>query len=123
MNHSPRVEKQLLLLACFLVFNGAVPPLARLMILDHALSGAPTLAVKQSDSANVTASLQPNSCQLNGKGLSTASLLSFAQLLLGTVFLLLLWSPFAPIHWPTLHRKALFCPKRRRHLTFCIWRE
>ena len=73
-----RAATRLLLLVCLLVLNCAAQPLARLALLDHAVScqTLPQFASADDQADKGTpASVQPNSCQLNGKWLSAASLL------------------------------------------------
>ncbi|OCQ43608.1 hypothetical protein A6767_21355, partial [Aeromonas veronii] len=90
-----RVAKHLLLLVCLLVLNCAAQPLARLALLDHALScqalPVPGSATDQEDAK--PASPQPTSCQLNGKWLSAATLLCVEQLFFAVAVLLALLAP------------------------------
>lgn len=69
------------------------------------------------------ASVQPNSCQLNGKWLSAASLLFVEQLFFAIAFVIALLVPLsrrAPALPPPINVSP---PERRLHLTLCVWRE
>ncbi|MCX0430509.1 hypothetical protein OD808_06400 [Aeromonas veronii] len=120
-----RVAKHLLLLVCLLVLNCAAQPLARLALLDHALScqalPVPGSATDQEDAK--PASPQPTSCQLNGKWLSAATLLCVEQLFFAVAVLIallaLLWRYTPPLPPP----RVISPPERRLHLTLCVWRE
>lgn len=120
-----RAATRLLLLVCLLVLNCAAQPLARLALLDHALScqalPVPGSATAQEDAK--PASPQPTSCQLNGKWLSAASLLCVEQLFFAIAFVIALLVPLsrrAPALPPPINVSP---PERRLHLTLCVWRE
>lgn len=122
-----RAATRLLLLVCLLVLNCAAQPLARLALLDHAVS-CQTLpqfasADDQADKGTLASSVQPNSCQLNGKWLSAASLLCVEQLFFAIAFVIALLVPLsrrAPTLPPPINVSP---PERRLHLTLCVWRE
>ncbi|MGL4933301.1 MAG: hypothetical protein ACRC4P_08240 [Aeromonas sp.] len=120
-----RVAKHLLLLVCLLVLNCAAQPLARLALLDHALScqaqSAPSSATDQEDAK--PASPQPTSCQLNGKWLSAATLLCVEQLFFAVAMLIALLAPFWRYTPPPPSPRVISPPERRLHLILCVWRE
>ncbi|CAJ1792888.1 hypothetical protein [Aeromonas veronii] len=120
-----RVAKHLLLLVCLLVLNCAAQPLARLALLDHALScqalPVPGSATDQEDAK--PASPQPTSCQLNGKWLSAASLLCVEQLFFAVAVLIALLAPLWRYTPPLPPPRVISPPERRLHLTLCVWRE
>ncbi|MFM5566940.1 hypothetical protein ACET8I_10295 [Aeromonas veronii] len=120
-----RVAKHLLLLVCLLVLNCAAQPLARLALLDHALScqalPVPGSATDQEDAK--PASPQPTSCQLNGKWLSAATLLCVAQLFFAVAVLIALLAPLWRYTPPLPPPRVISPPERRLHLTLCVWRE
>ncbi|WP_421249636.1 hypothetical protein [Aeromonas sp. 603359] len=120
-----RVAKHLLLLVCLLVLNCAAQPLARLALLDHALScqalPVPGSATDQEDAK--PASPQPTSCQLNGKWLSAATLLCVEQLFFAVAVLIALLAPLWRYTPPLPPPRVISPPERRLHLTLCIWRE
>ncbi|HHQ4521566.1 hypothetical protein K3H47_09660 [Aeromonas veronii] len=120
-----RVAKHLLLLVCLLVLNCAAQPLARLALLDHALScqalPVPGSATDQEDAK--PASPQPTSCQLNGKWLSAATLLCVEQLFFAVAVLIALLAPLCRYTPPLPPPRVISPPERRLHLTLCIWRE
>ena len=120
-----RVAKHLLLLVCLLVLNCAAQPLARLALLDHALScqalPVPGSATDQEDAK--PASPQPGSCQLNGKWLSAAPLLCIEQLFFAVAVLIALLAPLWRYTPPLPPPRVISPPERRLHLTLCVWRE
>ncbi|MBA2082049.1 MULTISPECIES: hypothetical protein [Aeromonas] len=120
-----RVAKHLLLLVCLLVLNCAAQPLARLALLDHALScqalPVPGSATDQEDAK--PASPQPTSCQLNGKWLSAATLLCVEQLFFAVAVLIALLAPLWHYTPPLPPPRVISPPERRLHLTLCVWRE
>ncbi|WP_429125911.1 hypothetical protein [Aeromonas veronii] len=120
-----RVAKHLLLLVCLLVLNCAGQPLARLALLDHALScqalPVPGSATDQEDAK--PASPQPTSCQLNGKWLSAATLLCVEQLFFAVAVLIALLAPLWRYTPPLPPPRVISPPERRLHLTLCVWRE
>ncbi|HHQ4937118.1 TPA: hypothetical protein ACSP74_000383 [Aeromonas veronii] len=120
-----RVAKHLLLLVCLLVLNCAAQPLARLAMLDHALScqalPIPGSATDQEDAK--PASPQPTSCQLNGKWLSAATLLCVEQLFFAVAVLIALLAPLWRYTPPLPPPRVISPPERRLHLTLCVWRE
>ncbi|WP_421327462.1 hypothetical protein [Aeromonas veronii] len=120
-----RVAKHLLLLVCLLVLNCAAQPLARLALLDHALScqalPVPGSATDQEDAK--PASPQPTSCQLNGKWLSAATLLCVEQLFFAVAVLIALLPPLWRYTPPLPPPRVISPPERRLHLTLCVWRE
>lgn len=126
MIHQQRWATRLLLLVCLLVFNCAAQPLARLALLDHAIScQALPSSVTADDQANKanTSSPQPNGCQLNGKWLSAASLLCVEQLFFAVALLIALLAPLWRYTPPLPPPQAVSPPERRLHLTLCVWRE
>ncbi|MFM5575637.1 hypothetical protein [Aeromonas sp. 602200] len=120
-----RVAKHLLLLVCLLVLNCAAQPLARLALLDHALScqalPVPGSATDQEDAK--PASPQLGSCQLNSKWLSAATLLCVEQLFFAVAVLIALLAPLWRYTPPLPPPRVISPPERRLHLTLCIWRE
>ncbi|MFU1635513.1 hypothetical protein [Aeromonas veronii] len=120
-----RVAKHLLLLVCLLVLNCAAQPLARLALLDHALScqalPVPGSETDQEDAK--PASPQPTSCQLNGKWLSAATLLCVEQLFFAVAVLIALLAPLWRYTPPLPPPRVISPPERRLHLTLCVWRE
>ncbi|WP_429100527.1 hypothetical protein [Aeromonas veronii] len=120
-----RVAKHLLLLVCLLVLNCAAQPLARLALLDHALScqalPVPGSATDQEDAK--PASPQLTSCQLNGKWLSAATLLCVEQLFFAVAVLIALLAPLWRYTPPLPPPRVISPPERRLHLTLCVWRE
>ncbi|MCF5900220.1 hypothetical protein [Aeromonas veronii] len=120
-----RVAKHLLLLVCLLVLNCAAQPLARLAMLDHALScqalPIPGSATDQEDAK--PASPQPTSCQLNGKWLSAATLLCVEQLFFAVAVLIALLAPLWRYTPPLPPPRVVSPPELRLHLTLCVWRE
>ncbi|MBL0443388.1 hypothetical protein ACK331_06740 [Aeromonas veronii] len=120
-----RVAKHLLLLVCLLVLNCAAQPLARLALLDHALScqalPVPGSATDQEDAK--PAGPQPTSCQLNGKWLSAATLLCVEQLFFAVAVLIALLAPLWRYTPPLPPPRVISPPERRLHLTLCVWRE
>ncbi|MGY3898907.1 hypothetical protein BJP22_14380 [Aeromonas veronii] len=120
-----RLAKHLLLLVCLLVLNCAAQPLARLALLDHALScqalPVPGSATDQEDAK--PASPQPTSCQLNGKWLSAATLLCVEQLFFAVAVLIALLTPLWRYTPPLPPPRVISPPERRLHLTLCVWRE
>ncbi|MGL5773980.1 MAG: hypothetical protein ACRCYB_01365 [Aeromonas veronii] len=120
-----RLAKHLLLLVCLLVLNCAAQPLARLALLDHALScqalPVPGSATDQEDAK--PASPQPTSCQLNGKWLSAATLLCVEQLFFAVAVLIALLAPLWRYTPPLPPPRVISPPERRLHLTLCVWRE
>ncbi|WP_279491370.1 hypothetical protein [Aeromonas veronii] len=120
-----RVAKHLLLLVCLLVLNCAAQPLARLALLDHALScqalPVPGSATDQEDAK--PASPQPTSCQLNGKWLSAATLLCVEQLFFAVAVLIALLAPLWRYTPPLPPPRVISPPERRLHLTLCVLRE
>ncbi|MFQ1749953.1 hypothetical protein ACK34K_03900 [Aeromonas veronii] len=120
-----RVAKHLLLLVCLLVLNCAAQPLARLALLDHALScqalPVPGSATDPEDAK--PASPQPTSCQLNGKWLSAATLLCVEQLFFAVAVLIALLAPLWRYTPPLPPPRVISPPERRLHLTLCVWRE
>ncbi|MGL4707407.1 MAG: hypothetical protein ACRCWH_04175 [Aeromonas veronii] len=125
MIHQQRVAKRLLLLVCLLVLNCAAQPLARLALLDHALScqalPVPGSATDQEDAK--PASPQPTSCQLNGKWLSAATLLCVEQLFFAVAVLIAMLAPLWRYTPPLPPPRVISPPERRLHLTLCVWRE
>ena len=118
-----RVAKHLLLLVCLLVLNCAAQPLARLALLDHALScqalPVPGSATDQEDAK--PASPQPTSCQLNGKWLSAATLLCVEQLFFAVAVLIALLVPLWRYTPPLPPPRVISPPARRLHLTLSVW--
>lgn len=130
MIHQQRVAKRLLLLVCLLVLNCAAQPLARLALLDHALScqALPSFVTaddKADDKADkgTPASVQSSSCQLNGKWLSATTLLCLEQLFFAVALLIALLAPLWRYTPPLPPPRAVSPPERRLHLTLCVWRE
>lgn len=123
MIHQQRVAKRLLLLVCLLVLNCAAQPLARLALLDHAISCQALPQFASADDKGTPASLQPNSCQLNGKWLSAATLLCLEQLFFAVALLIALLAPLWRYTPPLPPPRAVSPPERRLHLTLCVWRE
>ncbi|MFM5501861.1 hypothetical protein ACET7P_13145 [Aeromonas veronii] len=120
-----RIAKHLLLLVCLLLLNCAAQPLARLALLDQALS-CQALPVQNSttDLGDAKpASPQPGSCQLNGKWLSAAPLLCIEQLFFAVAVLIALLAPLWRYTPPLPPPRVISPPERRLHLTLCIWRE
>ncbi|HHQ4669783.1 TPA: hypothetical protein ACSP2K_001259 [Aeromonas veronii] len=120
-----RIAKHLLLLVCLLLLNCAAQPLARLALLDQALS-CQALPVQNSttDLGDAKpASPQPGSCQLNGKWLSAAPLLCIEQLFFAVAMLIALLAPLWRYTPPLPPPRVISPPERRLHLTLCIWRE
>ncbi|WP_421172395.1 hypothetical protein [Aeromonas sp. 601115] len=120
-----RIAKHLLLLVCLLLLNCAAQPLARLALLDQALS-CQALPVQNSttDLGDAKpASPQPGSCQLNGKWLSAAPLLCIEQLFFAVAVLIALLAPLWRYTPPQPPPRVISPPERRLHLTLCIWRE
>ena len=120
-----RVAKHLLLLVCLLLLNCAAQPLARLALLDQALS-CQALPVQNSttDLGDAKpASPQPGSCQLNGKWLSAAPLLCIEQLFFAVAVLIALLAPLWRYTPPLPPPRVISPPERRLHLTLCVWRE
>ncbi|MFM4777483.1 hypothetical protein ACEUD0_16805 [Aeromonas veronii] len=120
-----RVAKHLLLLVCLLVLNCAAQPLARLALLDHALSCQvlPVLGSATDQEDAKPASPQPTSCQLNGKWLSAATLLCVEQLFFAVAMLIALLAPLWRYTPPLPPPRVVSPPERRLHLTLCVWRE
>ncbi|HHQ4607987.1 TPA: hypothetical protein ACSP2B_000152 [Aeromonas veronii] len=120
-----RVAKHLLLLVCLLVLNCAAQPLARLALLDHALScqALPVLGSATDQEDAKPASPQPTSCQLNGKWLSAATLLCVEQLFFAVALLIALLAPLWRYTPPLPPPRVISPPERRLHLTLCVWRE
>jgi hypothetical protein len=119
-----RAAKRLLLLVCLLVLNCAAQPLARLAMLDHALS-CQTLPQQSSaeDQDGAPLSPQPNSCQLNGKWLSAATLLCVEQLFFAIALVIALLAPLWRHTPPLPPPRVISPPERRLHLRLCVWRE
>ncbi|WP_421312970.1 hypothetical protein [Aeromonas sp. 603404] len=120
-----RIAKHLLLLVCLLLLNCAAQPLARLALLDQALS-CQALPVQNSttDLGDAKpASPQPGSCQLNGKWLSAVPLLCIEQLFFAVAVLIALLAPLWRYTPPLPPPRVISPPERRLHLTLCIWRE
>lgn len=124
MIHQQRMAKRLLLLVCLLVLNCAAQPLARLAMLDHALSCQllPLGDTEDQNSAK-SGSPQPNSCQLNGKWLSAATLLCVEQLFFAIALVIALLAPLWRHTPPLPPPRVISPPKRRLHLRLCVWRE
>ena len=124
MIHQQRVAKHLLLLVCLLVLNCAAQPLARLALLDQAIDCRPHPAQMSGDEqADARPSPQPTSCQLNGKWLSAATLLCVEQLFFALALVIALLAPLWRYSPPLQPPRAISPPKRRLHLTLCVWRE
>ncbi|MEG0007596.1 MAG: hypothetical protein RR721_18720 [Aeromonas sp.] len=125
MIHQQRVAKRLLLLVCLLVLNCAAQPLARLAMLDHALScqALPPLGDAEDQNSAKSGSPQPNSCQLNGKWLSAATLLFVEQLFFAIALVIALLVPLWRHTPPLPPPRVISPPERRLHLRLCVWRE
>lgn len=125
MIHQQRVAKRLLLLVCLLVLNCAAQPLARLALLDHALTcqAQPVQSIDNEQNDGKPASPQPTSCQLNGKWLSAATLLCVEQLFFAVALLIALLAPLWRYTPPLPPPRVISPPGRRLHLTLCVWRE
>jgi hypothetical protein len=120
MIHQQRVAKRLLLLVCLLVLNCAAQPLARLALLDQAI-GCQIQLTQVTDDKQADAS--PSSCQLNGKWLSAATLLSVEQLFFAVALVVALLAPLWRYVPPLPPPRVISPPERRLHLTLCVWRE
>ena len=121
-----RAATRLLLLVWLLVLNCAAQPLARLALLDHAVScqTLPQFASADDQADKGTpASVQPSSCQLNGKWLSATTLLCLEQLFFAVALLIALLAPLWRYTPPLPPPRAVSPPERRLHLTLCVWRE
>ncbi|MGL6334645.1 hypothetical protein [Aeromonas jandaei] len=125
MIHQQRVAKRLLLLVCLLVLNCAAQPLARLALLDHALTcqALPVQSIDDEQNDGNPVSPQPTSCQLNGKWLSAATLLCVEQLFFAVALLIALLAPLWRYTPPLPPPRVISPPERRLHLTLCVWRE
>ncbi|MFQ2708202.1 hypothetical protein ACK3ZA_15295 [Aeromonas caviae] len=125
MIHQQRWAKRLLLLVCLLVLNCAAQPLARLALLDHAIScqNLALPAASADTDEGQTTTPQPNGCQLNGKWLSAATLLCVEQLFFAVALLIALLAPLWRYTPPLPPPRAVSPPERRLHLTLCVWRE
>ncbi len=125
MIHQQRVAKRLLLLVCLLVLNCAAQPLARLALLDHALTcqALPVQSINDEQNDGKLVSPQPTSCQLNGKWLSAATLLCVEQLFFAVAMLIALLAPLWRYTPPLPPPRVISPPERRLHLTLCVWRE
>ncbi|CAJ1910007.1 hypothetical protein PEKONANI_04053 [Aeromonas jandaei] len=125
MIHQQRVAKRLLLLVCLLVLNCAAQPLARLALLDHALTcqALPVQSIDDEQNDGKPFSPQPTSCQLNGKWLSAATLLCVEQLFFAVALLIALLAPLWRYTPPLPPPRVISPPERRLHLTLCVWRE
>lgn len=124
MIHQQRVAKRLLLLVCLLVLNCAAQPLARLALLDQAIGCQIQLTqVTDDKQADASTSPHPTSCQLNGKWLSAATLLSVEQLFLAVALVVALLAPLWRYVPPLPPPRVISPPERRLHLTLCVWRE
>ncbi|WP_421315751.1 hypothetical protein [Aeromonas veronii] len=125
MIHQQRVAKRLLLLVCLLVLNCAAQPLARLALLDHALScqALPVQSIDDEQNDGKPFSPQPTSCQLNGKWLSATTLLCIEQLFFAVALLIALLAPLWRYTPPLPPPRVISPPERRLHLTLCVWRE
>ncbi|TFF77867.1 hypothetical protein DRM94_06915 [Aeromonas taiwanensis] len=124
MIHQQRVAKRLLLLVCLLVLNCAAQPLARLALLDQAIGCQIQLTqVTDDKQADVSPSPHPTSCQLNGKWLSAATLLSVEQLFFAVALVVALLAPLWRYVPPLPPPRVISPPERRLHLTLCVWRE
>lgn len=125
MIHQQRVAKRLLLLVCLLVLNCAAQPLARLALLDHALTcqALPVQSIDDEQKDGKPLSPQPTSCQLNGKWLSAATLLCVEQLFFAVALLIALLAPLWRYTPPLPPPRVISPPERRLHLTLCVWRE
>ncbi len=125
MIHQQRVAKRLLLLVCLLVLNCAAQPLARLALLDHALTcqALPVQSIDDEQNDGKPFSSQPTSCQLNGKWLSATTLLCIEQLFFAVALLIALLAPLWRYTPPLPPPRVISPPERRLHLTLCVWRE
>lgn len=125
MIHQQRVAKRLLLLVCLLVLNCAAQPLARLALLDHALTcqALPVQSIDDEQNDGKPVSPQPTSCLLNGKWLSAATLLCVEQLFFAVALLIALLAPLWRYTPPLPPPRVISPPERRLHLTLCVWRE
>ncbi|MFL9626609.1 hypothetical protein [Aeromonas jandaei] len=125
MIHQQRVAKRLLLLVCLLVLNCAAQPLARLALLDHALTcqALPVQSIDDEQNDGKPFSPQPTSCQLNGKWLSATTLLCIEQLFFAVALLIALLAPLWRYTPPLPPPRVISPPERRLHLTLCVWRE
>ena len=123
MIHQQRMAKRLLLLVCLLVLNCAAQPLARLAMLDHALSCQALPQLADAEDQDSVASPQPNSCQLNGKWLSAATLLCVEQLFFAIALVIALLAPLWRHTPPLPPPRVISPPERRLHLRLCVWRE
>ncbi len=124
MIHQQRVAKRLLLLVCLLVLNCAAQPLARLALLDQAIGCQIQLTqVTDDKQADASTSPHPTSCQLNGKWLSAATLLSVEQLFFAVALVVALLAPLWRYVPPLPPPRVISPPERRLHLTLCVWRE
>lgn len=123
MIHQQRMAKRLLLLVCLLVLNCAAQPLARLTMLDHALSCQALPQLADAEDQDSVTSPQPNSCQLNGKWLSAATLLCVEQLFFAIALVIALLAPLWRHTPPLPPPRVISPPERRLHLRLCVWRE
>lgn len=125
MIHQQRMAKRLLLLVCLLLLNCAAQPLARLAMLDQALScqALPQPGAADHQDSAKSSSPQPSSCQLNGKWLSAASLLCVEQLFFAVALVIALLAPLWRYTPPLPPPRVISPPERRLHLTLCVWRE
>lgn len=123
MIHQQRVAKRLLLLVCLLVLNCAAQPLARLALLDHALSCQTLPSLADAEDQDGATNPQPNSCQLNGKWLSAATLLCVEQLFFAIALVIALLAPLWRYVPPLPPPRVISPPERRLHLRLCVWRE
>ncbi|MGY3857751.1 hypothetical protein [Aeromonas intestinalis] len=123
MIHQQRVAKRLLLLVCLLVLNCAAQPLARLALLDHALSCQTLPSLADAEVQDGATNPQPNSCQLNGKWLSAATLLCVEQLFFAIALVIALLAPLWRYVPPLPPPRVISPPERRLHLRLCVWRE
>lgn len=123
MIHQQRMAKRLLLLVCLLVLNCAAQPLARLAMLDHALSCQALPQLADAEDQDSVTSPQPNSCQLNGKWLSAATLLCVEQLFFAIALVIALLAPLWRHTPPLPPPRVISPPERRLHLRLCVWRE
>lgn len=125
MIHQQRMAKRLLLLVCLLVLNCAAQPLARLALLDHALScqALPQQGDTDDQDSAKSTSPQPSSCQLNGKWLSAATLLCVEQLFFAVALVIALLAPLWRHTPPLPPPRVISPPERRLHLRLCVWLE